>query len=282
MSRTRTARGRLSPLDIDRPASMSNTIFDRPQWWVPHPMLPTPKSDRPVLALHHDRGTLYSASRHPGVPTLQFLADLVDRTPDRVLFVSPPGSALTDVDVQGSSCRDALAIFPLAPSHDREGIVVFLDPRQAGQQVTHVYLASNLADPHFLIRFLGLQPPPCYRVAILPRPGRNGTLQLSEGDIITFGFKEDHPWSTDSQPQHTSDVEVAADAPLDDPVNLAPSQERAAERSRSRTPPTAARSRPTGPEAGSSLALSLMVPSYHCAQQLYPRSAPGLCCVTLF
>ena len=233
-------------------------------------MLPTPKSDRPVLALHHDRSTLYSASRHPGVPTLQFLADLVDRTPDRVLFVSPPGSALTDVDVQGSSCRDALAIFPLAPSHDREGIVVFLDPRQAGQQVTHVYLASNLADLHFLIRFLGLQPPPCYRVAILPRPGRNGTLQLSEGDIITFGFKEDHPWSTDeedstseeqpeSQPQHTSDVEVAADAPLDDPVNLAPSQERAAERSRSRTPPTAARSRPTGPEAGSSLALSRSV-----------------------
>ena len=60
-------------------------------------------------------------------------------------------------------------------------------------------LPPTLADPHFLVRFLGLQPLPCYRVAILPRPGRAGTLQLSEGDIVTFGFKEDHPWSTDEE-----------------------------------------------------------------------------------
>ena len=265
-----------------QPAEWCSTLharFDRPRRWVPHPMLPTPRNDRPVLALYHDRCTLYSASRHPGVPTLRFLADLVDRTPDRALFVSPPGSALTDVDVQGTSCRDALAIFPLTPARDREGIIVFLDPRQADGQVTHVYLASNLTDPHFLVRFLGLKPPPCYRVAILPRPGRNGTMHLSEGDIITFGFKEDHPWSTDeedsssneqpeeSQSQHTSDAEVELDAPLDDsvlprgppppmPVNPEPPPVQGSERSRSRTPPNRVPARTADPAAGSSSALA--------------------------
>ena len=45
-----------------QPAEWCGTLtarFDRPQWWVPHPMLPTPMRDRPVLALHHDRCTLY-------------------------------------------------------------------------------------------------------------------------------------------------------------------------------------------------------------------------------
>ena len=193
-----------------RPAQWCGTLaakFDRPQWWLPEPRLPAFPRERPVLVLYHDYSTLYSAARHPGVPTLRFLADLVDRSPERVLYISPPSSALTNVDYRGTACRDALAIFPLTPTPERAGILVFLDPRQAGKEVTHVYLPSHAADPHFLVRLLDLRPPSCYRVAILPRPERRGLLLLSEGDIVTFGYKEDHPWSTGDEGSATSEGE---------------------------------------------------------------------------
>ena len=122
--------------------------FDRPQWWTEHPQLPPLGRDRPVLVVHGDTHTLYSASRFPGVPTIRFLADLVGRTPDKALFVSPLGTGLTDVDCRGTPCRDALCMYPIQPTPEREGILVFLDPRQAGLDVAHIYLASPLADPH--------------------------------------------------------------------------------------------------------------------------------------
>ena len=202
-----------------RPAQWCGTLaakFDRPQWWLPEPRLPAFPRERPVLVLYHDHSTLYSATRHPGVPTLWFLADLVDRSPERVLYISPPSSALTNVDYRGTACRDALAIFPLTPTPERTGILIFLDPRQAGKEVTHVYLPSHAADPQFLVRFLDLRPPPCYRVAILPRPGRRGLLQLSEGDIVTFGYKEDHPWSAGAEDSTTPEEAGSAQECLSD------------------------------------------------------------------
>ena len=96
-------------------------------------------------------------------------------------------------------CRAALSVFPLTPSPEREGILVSLDTRQANQEVGHVYLASRVADPRFFIRYLALQAPPCYRIAIQPRPNRAGMLELAHGDVIVFGYKEDHPWSTDEE-----------------------------------------------------------------------------------
>ena len=192
----------------DQAASWSCTLaarFDRPQWWVPHPQLPPQGTDRPVLVLFHDQHMLYSAARFPGVPTLRYLAELVHRSPERVLFVSPVGSELANVDCRGISCRDALAIYPLVPSAARTGILVFLDARQAGQGITHIYLEDADADPRAIIRFLALRPPPCYRVAMLPRPGRSGVLHLSEGDVVVVGFKEDHPWSTDEDGSDASD-----------------------------------------------------------------------------
>ena len=163
------------------------------------------------------------------MPTLQYLAGLVDRSPPRALFVSPPGSGLTNIDSRGVSCRDALSVFPLTPSRDREGLLIFLDARQAGKEVTHYYLGSAAADPHELVRYLDLRPPPCYRFAIDPRPGRSGLLHLSEGDVVVFGYKEDNPWSTDeesssdpeggeSETQHSSDVSALADEPAETPL----------------------------------------------------------------
>ena len=274
----------------DRPAQWCSTLadrFDRPQGWSTNPHLPIFPRDRPVLALHHDHSTLYSASRFPGVPTLGFLAGLVDRTPERTLYISPPSSALTNIDFRGVACRDVLAVFPLTPVLDRTGILVFLDPRQADKEVTHVYLPSGTTDPQFLVRFLALRPPRCYRVAILPRPGRAGLLHLSEGDIVTFGYKEDHPWSTEddssssqeaaeSAPGHTSDAEVsvedAADNSLDTlpaprgppppvPVTSQHSPSRVPERSRTRSPRSnrnSAPSRPATPGSGSALAASFL------------------------
>ena len=153
--------------------------FNRPQWWLAHPQLPPFGTERPVLVLHHESSTLYSAARFPDVPTLRLLASLVDRPPERVLYVSPPGNGLSNVEFHGTPCRDALAIFPLTPHTEREGILVFLDPRQAGVEVTHIYLPSTAANPHELVRFLRLQPPPCYRVAVSPRPDRDRSTSLS-------------------------------------------------------------------------------------------------------
>ena len=274
----------------DRPAQWCSTLadrFDRPQGWSANPHLPAFPRDRPVLALHHEHSTLYSASRFPGAPTLGFLAGLVDRTSERTLYISPPSSALTNIDFRGAACRDVLAVFPLTPVPDRIGIIVFLDPRQADKEVTHVYLPSGTTDPQFLVRFLALRPPPCYRVAILPRPGRAGLLHLSEGDIVTFGYKEDHPWSTEddssssqeaaeSAPDHTSDAEVADEDAADNmlaampaprgppppvPVTSQHSPSQVSERARTRSPRPnrdSAPSRPAPPGSGSALAASLL------------------------
>ncbi|CAE7247029.1 unnamed protein product [Symbiodinium sp. CCMP2592] len=138
--------------------STLNARFDRPQWWLAHPSLPEDITDRPVLTLYHDRCLTYSARRFSNVQVLPFLADLVDRTPDRVLFVAPAGDELTDVVYRGTPCRDALAVYPLTPSTDRQGILIFLDARQAGLDVTHTYLQSANADPHVLVRYLHLRP----------------------------------------------------------------------------------------------------------------------------
>ncbi|CAE7033290.1 HERC4 [Symbiodinium sp. CCMP2592] len=155
--------------------------FDRPQWWLQDPQLPADAQSKPVLVLHGDRNTIYSASKYPGTPALRFLSDLVDRTPERMIFIAPPGDGLANVDFRGVTCRDVMAVFPLTPFPEREGVLVFLDARQAGQEITHIYLPSPSADPHYLVQYLQLRPPPCYRVAISP-PGRLGTIHLAEGD----------------------------------------------------------------------------------------------------
>ena len=158
-----------------------------------------------------------------------------------------------------------------------------------------MYLPSHAADPQFLVRFLDLRPPPCYRVAILPRPGRRGLLQLSEGDIVTFGYKEDHPWSTgdessttpeeaDSAEECLSDEELSAvwsapSAPRGPPPPIPVTYQRTPSpvpaRDRSRSPRPDQRSTPsrqTMQGSGNALASSLLGVALGLTQ---PRPAEG-------
>ena len=274
----------------DRPAQWCGTLadrFDRPQWWRTEPHLPTFSKDLPVLALHHEHSTLYSASRFPGVPTLGLLAGLVDRTPERTLYISPPSSALTNIDFRGTACRDVLAVFPLTPVPDLAGILVFLDPRQADKEVTYVYLPSGTTDPHFLVRFLDLRPPPCYRVAILPRPGRAGLFTSQKVTLSPLAIRkiilgarrmkaalprkmrsphmDIHPMprfqSKTMQPTHPVYCLHPEARPPPVPVTYQRSPSRTPERARTRSPRpsrSSAPSRPVTPGSGSALAASFL------------------------
>ena len=112
-------------------------------------------------------------------------------------------------------------------------------------------------------------------------------VHLSEGDIITFGYKEDHPWSTadessssqedaESAHGHTSDAEVSVEddaantpsilpaprgPPPPVPVTYQRSPSRTPERARTRSPRpsrSSAPSRPVTPGSGSALAASFL------------------------
>ena len=165
-----------------------NAHIDRPNQWGRDPSLPVPGRDRPVLLLHHDQRTLFSSSRFPGQEPRAFLAGLVERTPDRVLFVSPPGRALENIDMHGVYCADVMSVYPLTPVAGRDCIIVFLDARQTANPIEHILLPGHRVEPSMLVRYLNLHAPPCHKVAFWPRPDAGGMLNLSEGDTVVFGY----------------------------------------------------------------------------------------------
>ncbi|CAE7935509.1 rsmH, partial [Symbiodinium necroappetens] len=186
--------------------------FDRPNMWGSDPELPVPGNELPIIVLYHEQSVLYSARRFPGVPTVACITGLVERTPDTALLVAPRGNALADVDHFGVRCRDALAVYPLAPLSDRESIIVFLDARQTSQFILHILLPSHDVEPIVLIRYLGLSAPPGCRVVHWPRADAQGMLRLSEGDTVTFGFAQIVPWDHDDE----GDSDQGDDHPSDD------------------------------------------------------------------
>ena len=206
-----------SPSDPPVWFSTINARLDRPNLWNPTAATPALGTEWPVLVLHNDQQTLFSAARYPGVHTRTFLADLVERTPDTVLFIAARGNALTNVDTFGVACRDVLGVYPLTPTEDRECILFFLDARQTSGKVENILLPEREVDPTHLLQFLGLHPPPCFRVSYWPRPGHNGRLHLSEGDVVTFGYVEPfevcHADSSQSFPVYLNQAPPKVKAP---------------------------------------------------------------------
>ncbi|CAE7731584.1 ITSN2, partial [Symbiodinium microadriaticum] len=183
--------------------------LDRPNNWGQTPDIPRDNPELPVLVLYHGQRLLYSARRHPNTRARAFIADLVERTPDSVIFATPPDLSLTDVDHLGVACRDVITVYPLSPSPDRQSVLIFLDARQTGNPVESMLIPSGRVDPAELVRFLQLQAPPTFRVAFWPRPNAGGMLRLTEGSTVIFGYSEVSPWddseSVDSASSGDSD-----------------------------------------------------------------------------
>ena len=168
--------------------------LDLPNAWSTDPVVPEHDTEWPIYITFHDQRRLYSQRRYPGESTVACIADMVLRTPDSVLLITPPGRVLENIDYFGTACRDAIAVYPLTPSPDRESIVIFLDPRQVDRPVTHILLAEAEVDPLALVRFLHLHPPPGYKVEVWPRARENGLLLFTEeGRVATFGYVPDVP-----------------------------------------------------------------------------------------
>ena len=165
--------------------------LDRAIEWLEEPDTPDYGTEWPLFVSYHDRHMLASSRRFPGESIVRVIAELVERAPDRVLMVTPPGQTLENIDCHGVSCRDALAVYPLTPSDDRQCIVVFLDARQVGLPVTHIFLEDREVAPVVLVRFLALRAPPGFRVAVWPRTQTDGRLSLADGSVVLFGFVPD-------------------------------------------------------------------------------------------
>ena len=181
--------------------------LDRPNTWSREPVLPSYSTERPLLVLFHDRHELVSSLRSPHLPARECISALVDRQPANALFVTPVGLELAAVDHFGIPCRDVMVVFPLTPTPDRTGIIVFLDARQTGNPVEYIFLADSRVEPDTLVRFLHLQAPPTFKIAVRPRPQADGLLHLSEGDVVVFGYVENLPWPSDSDDESRDDDE---------------------------------------------------------------------------
>ena len=197
--------------------------FDRPNAWSGDPDLPPEEAEWPLFVSHHDQFSLYSADRFPGETAARAIADLVDRRPEAVLFVTSPGRRLEDVNVRGTFCRDVMAVFPLTPSPDRQGVIVFVDLRQVGQLVSHMFLEQPWVAPSEIIRHFHLRAPIGFKVTCWPRPDHTGRIPCVEGDIIVFGFvpddwdEEDECDSSDSDSSSPEGTQLTPDdAPGDD------------------------------------------------------------------
>ncbi|CAE7883540.1 hypothetical protein AK812_SmicGene281 [Symbiodinium microadriaticum] len=170
--------------------------------WSNDPDIPEDDTEWPLYVTHGLDRTLYSTQRFPEEPAAVCIASFVDRAPDSVLMITPPGRVLANLDYKGTPCRDVLAVFPLTPCPDRQGILVFLDPRQTDHLLMHIYLPEPAVEPGVLIRYLHLSAPVGHKVTYWPRPDDTGRLVLSEGDVVTFGFVPD---SWDSSEEDSSD-----------------------------------------------------------------------------
>ena len=187
--------------------------LDRPNDWLGDPNIPDEEVEWPLYVSHHDAFSLYSADRFPGESAAQAIAGLVDRRPGEALFVTSPGQQLEDVCVRGVSCRDVMAVFPVTPSADRTGALVFLDFRQLGLEVTHLYLDQSAVSPTDVILRHHLRPPPGFKITCWPRPDHTGRIPVVEGDILLFGYVPD---SWDSDDELDSDSSDSSSNPASD------------------------------------------------------------------
>ena len=195
-----------------------------------------------------------SSRRFPGESIVCKIAEFVERTPDKVLLITPPGRVLENIDCHGVSCRDAMAVYPLTPSSERVCIVIFLDPRQVGSPITHILLAQAAVAPVDLVRFLAIRAPPGFKVSVWPRVQEDGRLHLAEGDAVVFGIvpesfsessdSEDSSDATDDDhpgaDEHDHDSDSAGSSEESDPsagaAGTAGRDSRPLRRNRSRSP----------------------------------------------
>ena len=189
--------------------------FDHVNNWSADPEIPEEETEWPLFVSHDDRFTLYSAERFPGESASRCIAGFVERAPESVLFVTSPGRALEDISVAGLACRDALAVFPLTPSPDRTGVLVFVDLRQIGETVKHLYLEQSAVAPAEIIQWFHLRAPIGHKVACWPRPDQTGRVPCVEGDILTSGYVPES-WEGEDECSSSSSDEsssVAAEDP---------------------------------------------------------------------
>ena len=172
--------------------------FDMPNDWLGDPTLPEEELEWPLYVSHHDAFSLCTAERFPDGSAAQAIAGLVDRRPSEALFVTSPGRQLEDVCVRGASCRDVMAVFPVTPSADRTGVLVFLDFRQIGLWVTHLYVDPPAIAPTDIILRHHLRAPPGYKITCWPRPDQSGRIPVVEGDVLLLGFVPDS-WDSDDE-----------------------------------------------------------------------------------
>ena len=204
-----TEAARCSPL---------HSRLDRPNDWSSDPVLPDEEVEWPLFVSHHDNFSLFSADRFPDGTAASNIAGFVDRSPETALFVTSPGRLLEDIAVHGVACRDAMAVFPLTPSPDREGALIFLDLRQIDLAVTHMYLDQPVVAPSEIIQRLHLRAPTGFKVVCWPRPEQTGRISCVEGDIVLFGFVPDSWESSDecgsssSEDLQSSDSEAPSGA----------------------------------------------------------------------
>ena len=194
--------------------------FDHVNNWSADPEIPEEETEWPLFVSHDDRFTLYSAERFPGESASRCIAGFVEREPASALFVTSPGRELEDISVAGLACRDALAVFPITPSPDRTGVLIFVDLRQIGETVKHLYLEQPEVAPAEIIQWFHLRAPIGHKVACWPRPDHTGRVSCAEGDIITFGYVPDS-WDGEDECASSSSDESSSAADDDPPPTSA-------------------------------------------------------------
>ena len=178
------------------------TLHEEPTWygtlaarlgsraiWPPPENAGVCRDHQPLLILHHESCTLYPDGAAHNHHDRAFIAELVDREVGSVLIVPPKPPAMDDVSLHGVDCRGVLAVAPVLPRADREGVAVFLDARHASAKPRMWYAACKYLDPRVLVDMLGLRPPPLFQVVIGPVRQYKALIEARDGDVICFGYR---------------------------------------------------------------------------------------------
>ena len=80
---------------------------------------------------------------------------MVDRTAPEALLVVPSGRGCDRLCLHGIKCRAVLAVFPLVPVPDRQGVLI---PRQVGHPPAFLYLEDRRVLPEALLLYLWSSP----------------------------------------------------------------------------------------------------------------------------
>ena len=164
--------------------------LDRPNMWAAGPAPPVESPAGTVLIVQELGATSFASERRPGQEVRSVAADLLGHAPNEVLLISPHKECLDDVTVHGKAYEEVVAVYPIQPLISRQGKFVFLDTRQVGVRPGCVYLPGDELVPETIVGRLGVQPPPCFCLSVLPlRPG--AALQaVRDGDVFTVGFRQ--------------------------------------------------------------------------------------------